>query len=194
MVWYRFKIVSFFLWKLTLDIYCSFQSSGSLASNVSRASSRHLYRKGSQSSLSLHSLEGGIPLQAIGDGTANGAIGRKRTPSGKSIRSRKVSTAEYHLDLKSDLSQVSWRLTCPPPPTHPIHTDTPNPFPRINGLHDEIWVNHVRYARSILLGSWWLEECKSCSQKTIKTNLIYNVTKVFVHICSCVDVKNKIWQ
>lgn len=92
--------------------FCIFilKSSTSLASNVSRSSrsSRHLYRKGSLSSLSLHSdLEAGFPLQAMGDGVANGSIGgRKRTPSGKSIRSRKVSTAEYHLDLKGDLSQV----------------------------------------------------------------------------------------
>ena len=45
---------------------------------------------------------------AGGDGASVGSRGmRHRTPSGKSIRSRRASRAEYHEDLKPDLKTVS---------------------------------------------------------------------------------------
>ena len=45
-----------------------------------------------------------IPLREA-DGSAS--LGRKRTPSGKSVVSRTISLAEYHEDLKPSLRHVS---------------------------------------------------------------------------------------
>lgn len=68
--------------------------------------SRRLYRQGS---LGSRASVGDIVLQPLGDGQ-NGSLDgiramRQRTPSGKSIRSRTASRAEYHEDLKPDLKQ-----------------------------------------------------------------------------------------
>ena len=77
------------------------RSSRGSASSDRSGHERRLYRQGSLGSQIGGS---GIELQSLGS-RGNFSI-RSRTPSGKSIRSRVASRAEYHQDLKPDLEQV----------------------------------------------------------------------------------------
>ncbi len=80
---------------------------------------RKLYRQGSLASQFSEADHDGIILKPVEDGdtgsgmrtplhsiSSSGGI-RTRTPSGKSVRSRKASRAEYHHDLKVELESVS---------------------------------------------------------------------------------------
>ena len=75
------------------------RSSRGSASSDRSGHERRLYRQGSLGSQIGGS---GIELRAL---SSRGSL-RSRTPSGKSIRSRVASRAEYHQDLKPDLEQV----------------------------------------------------------------------------------------
>ena len=73
-----------------------------------------MYRQGSCSSqfgdVALQDLQkDGLGSNGHHMGSTNSGISRRsRTPSGKSIRSRRASRAEYHMDLKAELDQVSY--------------------------------------------------------------------------------------
>jgi hypothetical protein len=79
---------------------------------------RRLYRQGSLSSqLAMGEGAGSMPLGSIGVAhPSRGHIGasmssgsiRSRTPSGKSIKSRTATRAEYHKDLKKELQSQVW--------------------------------------------------------------------------------------
>jgi len=78
------------------------RSSRASASSHGSTRERRLYRQGSYGSQIGGS---GIELESLG---SRGNFSYKsRTPSGKSIRSRVATRAEYHEDLKPQLSTVS---------------------------------------------------------------------------------------
>lgn len=79
---------------------------------------RHLYRAGSLGSQLggdgdfKYENRGSVPLTAVnGNGSVPNLGMRSRHSSGKSIRSRTASRAEYHEDLKPSLKQVCSFLT-----------------------------------------------------------------------------------
>jgi len=74
------------------------RSSRGSASSDRSGHERRLYRQGS-----LGSQMGGSGISLSSRGNFSY---KSRTPSGKSIRSRVASRAEYHQDLKPDLEQV----------------------------------------------------------------------------------------
>ena len=81
-------------------------SRGSASSDRSNRE-RRLFRQGSYGSQIGGS---GIELESLG---SHGNFSyRSRTPSGKSIRSRVATRAEYHEDLKPQLFQVCFQHTC----------------------------------------------------------------------------------
>jgi len=79
----------------------------SSASSDRSGRERRLYRQGS-----FGSQIGGSGIELASLGSRGNFSYRSRTPSGKSIRSRVATRAEYHEDLKPQLSQVRFHYTC----------------------------------------------------------------------------------
>jgi SP family facilitated glucose transporter-like MFS transporter 1 len=97
------------------------QKESTAADESPKVRRRSLYRQGSHHSQFGEGADDGIVLKPLGDGDgvrtplhSTGSVGggtgtRSRTPSGKSVRSRIASRAEYHHDLKIDIESKPTR-------------------------------------------------------------------------------------